>query len=292
MPALAGYHYAFRNIAFHSEEWVASRIDGCIRDGLDYIAREGTFARSVEADGEPPPHHFFLERTLDLEEHPELRRQIAEGKRVNRDNDEWRMYFGMPGWPRQELTATDEYRFAMAAKSPQSLAYAVWFSYALYPRLVNLPDNHKRVLLQEPERLKPGYDLTHALMAYLWMREMNPVEAKRDDVDRLIGHVNARLYDEQSAAIATSDLYNERVAFFLYQEDGPPIRQRWIERIMMSQNDDGGWTFEPSTMRSIAQMFGLDPTGISNPHASFLAVYALTKYREQMRGSGAMVDTP
>ncbi len=77
----------------------------------------------------------------------------------------------------------------------------------------------------------------------------------------------------------TSDIYNERVAFLLFANDGPPISRRWIERIILSQNTDGGWTFPKSIGRTFWQFLGFESgRGVSHTPATFLALYALTNY--------------
>ncbi len=81
----------------------------------------------------------------------------------------------------------------------------------------------------------------------------------------------------------TSDIYNERVAFLLYAGHDDRVRRRWIERIILSQNTDGGWTYKKSATRTLAQLFGLDAgAGQSDTHATFLALYALSEYASQM----------
>ncbi len=99
--------------------------------------------------------------------------------------------------------------------------------------------------------------------------------------------VNDRLYQIQTWDARTGDIFNERVAFWLYMEDGPPIRRRWIERILLSQNPDGGWIFDRSVSRTVKQMLGSSGhDDESSPHATFLALFALVHYRELMRAAG------
>ena len=79
-------------------------------------------------------------------------------------------------------------------------------------------------------------------------------------------------------------MYNERLAFWLYMEDGPEIRRRWIERVVLSQNPDGGWTWDRGVIRALKEMVGIyDYCEESAPHPTFLAVYALAEYRELLR---------
>jgi hypothetical protein len=281
------YYYAFGNVAMHRSSWVAGRIDGTIRRGLDYLHESGTFAMHVEEGGEPPPHHFFLERVFDLEDHAALREQMNRGRQINQNQHEWRMYLGMPGWPRPRLSPLDRRLVQHAvAESPEN-PYAAWLVHSLYPDWTELPEPERQRLFVDPGRLTTSYDLTHALLAYLWLQDVAPGIAADLEADRLIDEVSDRLYRVQTWDLRTSDIYNERVAFWLYMEDGPPVRSRWIERILLSQNPDGGWTFDPSIGRTLKQMVGLGGhDAASDPHATFLALFALTHYRERLRAEG------
>ena len=125
--------------------------------------------------------------------------------------------------------------------------------------------------------------MTHALLTYVWMKRVDPAVAETRDIDRLIHNVSERLYVRQSWDPCTSDIYNERVAFFLYLDEPPPIKRRWIERILLSQNVDGGWSFDKSIGRTLGQFVGYDPgTQKGDPHATFLALYALSEYQARL----------
>lgn len=280
LPALGAlYFYAFCNWSFHSEDWARERINVAIADGLDYLDGTGAFGKSVEEGGESPPHHYFLELVLDRHPHRGLRSQIARAKELNRTNWEWRTYFGMPGWPRSELTSLDHTRIQYAVNHSENNYYAEWLLHGLYPDWTELRPEEEQRLLNDTTLLRHSYHMTHALLAYLWMKRVDPAVAAQRGVDQLIDEVNERLYRAQMWDPCTSDIYNERVAFWLYMDDPPPIKRRWIERIILSQNKDGGWTFEKSIGRSLGQLVGYDPgTGKSDPHATFLALYALSEY--------------
>jgi hypothetical protein len=281
------YYYAFGNVAMHGSSWVARRIDGGIRRGLDYLHETGTFGKHVEEGGEPPPHHFFLERVLDLGDHAGLRAQMNRGRQVNQDHREWRMYLGMPGWPRPRLSPLERRLVQHAVVESPENPYAAWLVYSLYPDWTELPETERQRLFVDTGRLTTSYDLTHALLAYLWLHDVAPGTAADLKVDRLIEAVSDRLYRIHTWDPRTSDIYNERVAFWLYMEDGPPVRARWIERILLSQNPDGGWTFDPSIARTLKQMVGLGGhDAASDPHPTFLALFALTQYREWLRAEG------
>lgn len=147
--------------------------------------------------------------------------------------------------------------------------------------MTQLPAALAQTLFEEAPTLSRSYDLTHALLALLWLKAGNPAIARQRHVNQSIAAINDKLRTRQTWDAFTSDIYNERIAFWLYMEDGPEIRQRWIERILLSQNKDGGWTFSPDPVRMVAQLLALDNrNGKSDPHATFLALYALVRYRE------------
>ncbi len=288
---VAAYDYAFCNWAMHGDEWIAARIDESIRRGLYSLYAGGTFGLALPEGGESRVHHHFLELILELEEHAGLRAQMAEAARLNADEAIWRVYGGIPGWRRGGLTVEERSQVAQSVAAPtreaDRLYYDQWLLHALYPRMTRLAAQEEARLFEDTGRLRTGYQLTHALLAYLWLERVAPEVASERGVERLQQEVNERLLRQQRWDPRTSDLYNERVAFWLYQGDGPAVRARWIERIIGSQNADGGWTYERSASRAVRQMVGLGGgDGRSHPHATFLAVYALVKYREQLRSAG------
>jgi hypothetical protein len=80
-----------------------------------------------------------------------------------------------------------------------------------------------------------------------------------------------------------SDIYLERVAFLLSVDDCPRyFRDRWIERALAAQNEDGGWSFQRAPTDTLLQLLGLTvyrSSRISGKHPTILALYALTRYR-------------
>lgn len=271
--------WAFCNFSLHGETWTRERIDPAVQRGLDYLCESSAFAKSLAEGGESPPHFFFLEKVLDRHEHPCLRDQIRRAKERNRHDPQWRAFFGMPGWPRHELTPADETWIRQAVATSGDNYWAEWLVHALYPTQTRLRDEEYNRLFEDPSQLGNSYQLTHALIAYLWMQQADPREAQRRSVADHIESVNRRLAWAQACDLFTSDIYNERVAFWLYMDNPPPVRRRWIERIILSQNHDGGWTYDRSLGRALGQLVGHDPgTGRSHPHATFLALYTLSEY--------------
>ena len=288
-PAFTAYYYVFCNVAMHSEAWTHGRIDLAVQRGLDYLHASGTFGKPVDDGGETPPHFLFLELVLNRYDHPGLRAQMALAKKLNQQNDRWRMFFGMPGWPHQALTPQDYANIAYTVNHWKENFWVEWLLYGLYPAWTRLRPEEDLRLFHDTSRLKDSYQLTHALLTYLWIKKSNPDVARERQVDRLIREVNARLWTIQNWDAFTSDIYNERVAFWLYMDQPPPIKRRWIERILLSQNDDGGWTFEKSIGRLLGQLVGYEAHGAqSSPHATFLAVYALAEYKVRFKTQSDM----
>jgi len=220
-------------------------------------------------------------------DHPGLREQVARGREINDANWQWRTFFGMPGWPRHELTSLDRTRIEYAVNHSESNFYAEWLLYGLYPSWTKLRPEEENRLFVDTSKLGHSYCMTHALLMYLWMQRIDPAVAEARDVDRLIRDVSERLYVRQSWDPCTSDIYNERVAFFLYMDDPPPIKRQWIERILVSQNADGGWSFDKSILRTLGQLVGYEhQTEQSYPHGTFLALYALSEYEARLGQRG------
>jgi hypothetical protein len=283
LAGATAYYYTFCNVAMHSDAWTREHIDLAVRRGLDYLHASGAFGRSVDEGGETPPHFLFLEQVLRRYEHAPLRTQIARAKELNKRNVRWRMFLGMPGWPSDELTPQDYANIAHAVNHWEENFWAEWVLYGLYPGWTSLRPEEDMRLFQDTSLLADSYQLTHALLTYLWMKKSNRIAAKERQVDDRIREVNSRLWIAQSWDAFTSDIYNERVAFWLYMDEPPPIKRRWIERMILSQNVDGGWTYEKSILRLLGQFVGYDAgTGKSSSHATFLALYALAEYEGRL----------
>jgi hypothetical protein len=246
----------------------------------------------MEDGGEPRVHHYFLEKILQLEDDPRLREHMARAQLLNEYHWEWRTWAGLPGWPRPSFSPEDCRKImnAVADSSPESnprAYYCQWLVYAIYPQWTSLSTREQERLFYNTRNLVSSYHLTHALLSYCWLKDSDPALARALEVDRLISEVNARLARHQTWDARTADISNERVAFWLHLDNGPPINRRWIERIILSQNPDGGWPFDPKLSRLLQQMVGLSGhDDQSDPHATFLGVYALLKYRELMRQRG------
>jgi hypothetical protein len=226
-----------------------------------------------------------LEHVLARYAHTGLLGQMAHAKQLNKHNPRWRMFFGMPGWPADELTPQDYANIEHLTNHWPQNFWAEWLLHGLYPGFTSLRPEEELRVFQDTTRLADSYQLTHALLSYLWMKKTNRRAAEERRVDELIGQVNARLWRVQCWDAFTSDIYNERVAFWLYMDDPPPVKRRWIERIILSQNADGGWTYEKSFSLLLGQLVGCDAgAGNSSPHATFLALYALSEYKDRFMG--------
>jgi len=292
LAALAGaavlHYYAYNNWSFHGRDWAAANIDESIQRGLAYLHETGSFARGYHTQGEHRVHHWFLEKVLARADHAGLRRQMRQAAEVNRRtrNWTWRAFTRLPGCSGAPLSPTELQIVQHNMEDPPDNIYHLWFLYALHPDQLELPREQRLKLFDDTGRLSDDYDLTHALMCYLWLQQRDPQLARELDVARLIGEVNGRLLAHHRWDACASDIYNERVAFWLYMNDRPPVRPRWIERIMASQNSDGGWTFDRYGLRTVVQLLGMSADAESHPHPTLMALYALVEYREWLREQG------
>jgi hypothetical protein len=164
--------------------------------------------------------------------------------------------------------------------------HTVWLLHSLYARETTLPRGDYVKLFEDTDQLVTGYDLTHALLCYRFLQQKAPGVAEERHVAERMAEIIPRLMRHQAWDARPGDIYNERVAFLLDIPDGPEIPARWIERIILSQNTDGGWRFRSDTVRLLGQMVGRRGDARGNPHATFLALFALTQYREVLREEG------
>lgn len=280
-----GYYYAFNNWAWHGDAWVSGQIDGAIERGLAYLHASGSFAQPYDEGGEHRTHHWFLDQVLRREEHAGLRQQMrdADDENRRRRNWTWRAFGGMPGWPDPQISHTEWRLLQHNLDTTPDNPNTTWLLFGLYPEQLELPEEDRRLLFETPERIDDGYELTHALLAYVWLQQRAPQLAAELHVGERIADAGNRMRRQQTWDARPSDIYNERVAFWLLMRTPDRIRPRWVERILLSQNADGGWTFNPSETRMLRQMVGLRGNGASHPHPTFLALYALVEYRELLR---------
>ena len=279
-------YYNFCNQPRHTSDWVAVRIDAAIDRGLNFVHNTSAFTRPYADGGESPMHHFAVEQILRHQDHPGLRMQLELARKSNAPDGEWRKYYGLPGWPREELTDEDRQRIKFFVADVK-IFYNACYLNALYPDWTQLPVWAHEQLYVHPKQLKTPSDLGHAAVTYYLLKKLWPEKAQQLKVEELTHDVNVRLRRIQSWAPSCGDGYHLRLATWQLQDERSPISQRWIERTLINQNTDGGWAWMPSYWRVAREYFGTGSfSGESAPHPSFLAVLSLTLYREQMRAAG------
>jgi hypothetical protein len=115
--------------------------------------------------------------------------------------------------------------------------------------------------------------LTHQLDALIALQKYHD---KNAEIEKLINHLCDRLCKRNFFSISVLDIYIQRVTFVLRAGYPEKIRQRWVERIINNQLDDGGWNDKwfifISDSRRPNLSFDEPP---SNQHATVQALTAL-----------------
>lgn len=115
-----------------------------------------------------------------------------------------------------------------------------------------------------------SYDLTHAVLACIWLEETKYASVENDPVFAetkllLINKIKNELLHKVSF---WNDVEIEAVALLLYAGEYSSVKREWITQIIEQQRADGGWSFDQGTEPSI-------------PHTSALAIWALEQYRNK-----------
>jgi hypothetical protein len=210
---------------------------------------------------------------------------MRHSEELNRDYFEWKAYQHLRPGDTNVLTDDDKIRIRYAVRNSPDRPYDEWLVHAFYPDWTELAPEQRDWLFGDISRLKSTYDLTHALLAYLWMKESSPSRAAERGVDARIPEVVRRIYEIQRFAITANDTYFERLVLLYMAEQNPKMQKRWIERILESQNRDGGWTWNPSYAAPLRQLLRLGPEDRrdSDPHPTFLALYVLAHYQQKSK---------
>jgi len=206
------------------------------------------------------------------------------------DDAAWRVYHNLPAGRHHRLQERDEavLRSVFTGGSGWSLLpgaiYNSWFLFALYPYVTELGDPYDKGFFGATLSAWFGYGLTHRIYAYRVLQEKHPQHARHLGIDRMRERAEAALYAEMWLDVLLSDLYFERVAFYLEQPSAGPVNPRWIERIIREQNEDGGWS-KSRSLRCFAEaaIARKCTDWVSSAHPTFLAVYALAQYQGRLR---------
>jgi hypothetical protein len=108
---------------------------------------------------------------------------------------------------------------------------------ALYCDRVGLPPSFPEVLARAAS--KGGYYLTHVLLAWFWIRENGYESALPDGFVSNVYSANAAIINDDPTIV--SDLRLEAAAFLWLAGQGALIDAAFVERVVASQNEDGGW---------------------------------------------------
>lgn len=109
--------------------------------------------------------------------------------------------------------------------------------YALYCDRLGLPYDYVEML--EGAVSEGGYYLTHVLLACIWIQENGCELALPDGFIDYIYHANAAIIN--SDPMTVDDLKLEAAAFLYLAGQGGLIDDSFVERVIVSQNDDGSW---------------------------------------------------
>jgi hypothetical protein len=278
------FYYRFCNVPQTSPDQLSRKIDAAIARGLDFEFESGAFQKRLDAGGEHIIHHFLLGLVLAKAPHPRLKAQMEYCDRNSQDVIKWRSFTGLPGWAARPLS--DDDRTSIQSLLREDHAYGHWLLWAVHASWAKLEPADYHALFEDTSGLKNSYDLTHALLAYWLVEQTAPDVAKKLAVNQRIAEVIPRIKRYASWAPRCSDGYNERVAFLLLLSPPPEISPRWIERILASQNANGGWSWFCPYYRTGLEMLGRHTDNYASaPHPTFLALIALTYYRDQLRST-------
>ena len=153
--------------------------------------------------------------------------------------------------------------------------YCRWIAYGVAPHEVQLTSIDRSNMFS-PTRYVWG-SRTHQLLSLLIYRQRN---GSSPELDRLIDHLCEGIAREESWDVRVSDLYLQRVAFILAAGRPDLIKRRWVERILDSQQADGGWMESwHGWGPGLFQFYGTSK--LTHPHPSVQGVWLLylLKYR-------------
>lgn len=137
---------------------------------------------------------------------------------------------------------------------------------ALYCDRLGLPPSFAEALGRAVSQ--GGYAATHALLAWVWVRENGCELAVPDGfVDEMVGAVAAIIDDDPTSV---NDIKLEAGAFLCLARRSARVDLGFVRRVIAFQNDDGGW--------------GVPAEGAGNPdesswHSTILALMILLHVR-------------
>ena len=110
-------------------------------------------------------------------------------------------------------------------------------AYALYCDRLGLPSDYSEMLDRAVSQ--GGYHLTHVLLAWIWVQENGCELALPDGFIDDMYRANAAIIN--SDPMTVDDLKLEAAAFLYLAGQGGLVDDSFVERVIVSQNDDGSW---------------------------------------------------
>jgi hypothetical protein len=285
------YVFVYSNVGLRPRSLIDRELDGAVRRGLDFLDRSDRFATSMAQGGHPPIEIWMAKKILAYEEHPGFAEDLRRGWLIEM-LDSGSFFTALPGEKRAPLTKLDSERTAdwlrelRSSYGPETSVwgrralFGRWIIYALYPQFRDLIPGDFDRFLSEDWSVSYGYMLTHRLHSYRVFRKVNPDVAASFDIPRLEERAQARMYLEMFLDFRVSDLYFERLAFLMEGAEVPHVPARWIERVLLDQNEDGGWATHALHRCELKRLIRFScRRGKSATHPTYLAVYALVQYR-------------
>jgi hypothetical protein len=116
---------------------------------------------------------------------------------------------------------------------------------ALYSDRSTLPDNYLSMLTNAED--SGGYLSTHALLATIWLQDNHCNLSMPDNFTESLYHANAALIGNGSVV---TDLEPEAAAFLYLAGQGTLVDDAFVQRVIATQNYDGGWSPSSDTADS------------------------------------------
>jgi hypothetical protein len=114
-------------------------------------------------------------------------------------------------------------------------------SRALYCDRYGLPHDYNEALDEAVDQ--GGYDLTHVLLACIWIQENGCEEALPNGLIDDVYRATAVIVNRNPLIV--NDLTLEAAAFLYLSGQGERINPSFVNRVLASQNKDGGWEKDP-----------------------------------------------
>jgi hypothetical protein len=116
---------------------------------------------------------------------------------------------------------------------------------ALYSDRSTMPDTYLSMLTDTNDR--GGYLSTHALLATIWLQDNHCNLSMPDNFVESLYHANAALIGND---LVVTDLELEAAAFLYLAGQSRLVDYAFVQRVVATQNYDGGWSFSSDTADS------------------------------------------